>query len=102
MGAGMEGPTRRNAICPLQVNTLLLLSSVLLVGGLGGVEEVDKTCQSHETCMPNCKLFKVMITCDGIKVAYMSWSMRWDMFDRFCQIAGQYQNQYQFEKFVLG
>ena len=63
----MEGPTRwnsRNAIWPVQQASimLLLLSLVVLVGGLGGVEEVDKTCQSHETCMPNCKLFKVMIT----------------------------------------
>ena len=64
----MEGPTRwntRNAIWPVQQASmllLLLLSLVVMVGGLVGVEEVDKTCQSHETCMPNCKLFKVMIT----------------------------------------
>ena len=83
----MEGPTRwnsRSAIWPMQQASvmllLLLLSLVVMVGGLGGVEEVGKTCQSHETCMPNCKLFKVMITCDSIKVAYMSWSRRWDMF----------------------
>jgi len=60
----MEGPTRwntRNAIWPVQQASmllLLLLSLVVMVGGLVGVEEVDKTCQSHETCMPNCKLFK--------------------------------------------
>jgi len=54
MPAGMEGPSR-NAIWPV----LLLLSSVLLtVHGLVGVEEVDRTCQSHETCMPNCAFFK--------------------------------------------
>ena len=64
----MEGPTRwntRNAIWPVQQASmllLLLLSLVVMVGGLVGVEEVDKTCKSHETCMPNCKLFKVMIT----------------------------------------
>ena len=61
MPAGMEGPTR-NAIWPV----LLLLSSVLLtVHGLVGVEEVDRTCQSHETCMPNCAFFKVMMTFDS-------------------------------------
>ena len=57
---GMEGQ-RRNAIWPV---LLVLLSSVLIVHGLVGVEEVDKTCQSHETCMPNCAIFKVLITFD--------------------------------------
>jgi len=52
---GMEGP-RRNAIWPRPV--LFLLSSVVIVHGLVGVEEVDRTCQSHETCMPNCAIFK--------------------------------------------
>ena len=61
MPAGMEGPSR-NAIWPV----LFLLSSVLLtVHGLVGVEEVDRTCQSHETCMPNCAFFKVMMTFDS-------------------------------------
>ena len=52
----MEGPAR-NAIWPV----LFLLSSVLVIAhGLVGVEEVDRTCQSHETCMPNCAFFKVI------------------------------------------
>jgi len=61
----MEGPTRwntRNAIWPVNQASimllLLLLSLIVMVGSLEGVEEVDKTCQSHETCMPNCALFK--------------------------------------------
>merc|ERR1712080_599790 len=51
---GMEGPTR-NAIWPV---LLLLFSKLVIVQCLVGVEEVDKTCQSHETCMPNCAIFK--------------------------------------------
>jgi len=50
----MEGPTR-NAIWPV---LLLLFSKLVIVQCLVGVEEVDKTCQSHETCMPNCAIFK--------------------------------------------
>ena len=58
MPAGME----RNAIWPV---LLLLSSGLLTVHGLVGVEEVDRTCQSHETCMPNCAFFKVMMTFDS-------------------------------------
>ena len=53
---GMEGPTR-NAIWPV---LLLLFSQLVIVQGLVGVDEVDKTCQSHETCMSNCAIFKVI------------------------------------------
>ena len=61
MQASMEGPTR-NALWPV----LFLLSSLLIVvHGLGGVEEVDRTCQSHETCMPNCAFFKVKMAFDS-------------------------------------
>ena len=52
----MDG-TGRNAIWPV----LLVLSSVVVVHGLVGVEEVERTCQSHETCMPNCAFFKVIM-----------------------------------------
>ena len=55
----MDG-TGRNAIWPV----LLVLSSVVIVHGLVGVEEVDRTCQSHETCMPNCAFFEVIMNHD--------------------------------------
>ena len=105
MPAGMEGPSR-NAIWPV----LLLLSSVLLtVHGLVGVEEVDRTCQSHETCMPNCAFFKVMMTFDSSdkifnvttkvkrleihkSVTYMNRCEMFGRFDRFQQRSNRCQN----------
>ena len=55
----MDG-TGRNAIWPV----LLVLSSVVVVHGIVGVEEVDRLCQSHETCMPNCAFFEVIMNHD--------------------------------------